>query len=82
MSKGMPNKVPIVLNISINIRKHVEGNNCGDSVTGAFIELLVELHPEHCLLSGQWNPVQKKPKQILLLGDPALWYLRGPFLCQ
>lgn len=66
----MPNKVLAVLNISVNIRKHMEGNGCGNLINGAFIELLVKLHPAHCPLSGQWNPDQKKPKQILMSRDP------------
>jgi hypothetical protein len=69
-----------VLNISINIRKHVEGNGCGDSIIGGFIELLAKLHPEHCLLAGQWNPVQKKPKQIFISGNPHAAVCAGALL--
>jgi len=34
----MSNKVLAVLNVSIKIRKHVEGNGCSDLNVGAFIE--------------------------------------------
>jgi hypothetical protein len=73
-------KVLAVLNISIKIRKHVEGNGCSDSNFKAFIGLLAKLHPEHCLLSWKRNPVQKKPKQILVSGDPRAAVFAGALL--
>jgi hypothetical protein len=60
-SEGKSKKVLAVLNIAINISKRVEGNGCGDSIVGAFVELLAKFHPEVCLLSEQRNPVHKKP---------------------